>query len=142
MPKRYVAPMDVRTATDDDVPAIVELNRDGNGHDAAVELQRAFTRGAFKATDFAVVADGPDVVSTLCLLSLQFSLSELVIPTGQPEFVVTHPAYRGRGLVRTLLDHVHRWSAERGDLFQVIAGISYFYHQFGYAYGIPFPPEQ
>ena len=44
--------------------------------------------------------------------------------------------------MRALLGFVDRWSAERGDLGQVIAGIPYFYRQFGYDYGIRFPPER
>jgi predicted N-acetyltransferase YhbS len=132
----------VRRATDDDVDAIIELNRDGNGEDAAVEVRQGFDGAAFAPGDYAVVVDGTRVVSTLCLLRLHFALGDVVIPTGQPEFVVTHPNYRGRGLVRTLMDLVHGWSAERGDLLLVIAGIPYFYRQFGYDYGIPFPSER
>jgi predicted N-acetyltransferase YhbS len=131
-----------RTATGDDVDAIIELNRNGNGADVATELRAGFDGGAFTVTDFVVVRDGLEVVSTLGLLSLQLSLGDVVMPTGQPEFVATHPDYRGRGLVRTLLDLVHERSAERGDLLQLIAGIPYFYRQFGYEYCIPFPRER
>ncbi len=53
----------------------------------------------------------------------------------------TDPAFRGQGLVRQLLDLVHRWSADRGDLVQVIAGIPFFYRQFGYSYGLRRPVE-
>jgi hypothetical protein len=114
----------VRRATDDDVDAIIELNRDGNGEDAAVEVRQGFDGAAFAPGDYAVVVDGTRVVSTLGLLHLHFA------------------DYRGRGLVRTLMDLVHGWSAERGDLLLVIAGIPYFYRQFGYDYGIPFPSER
>jgi predicted N-acetyltransferase YhbS len=135
----------VRAATDDDIEAIVELNRDGNGDAVGVEIRQGLAHGAFSASDFAVVTDERAqgrVVSTFALLSLRLSVGETVIPAGQPEFVVTHPDYRNRGLVRRLFELVHQWSAQRGDLIQIIAGIPYFYRQFGYDYAIPFPAER
>ncbi len=51
---------------------------------------------------------------------------------GQPELVATHADYRRRGLVRTQLEVLHRWSEERGHLVQAINGIRNYYRQFGY----------
>ena len=72
---------------------------------------------------------------------MELSVGDVVVPTGQPEFIATDPAFRGQGLVRQLLDLVHGWSAGRGDLVQVIAGIPFFYRQFGYSYGLRRPVE-
>jgi Acetyltransferase (GNAT) domain len=72
---------------------------------------------------------------------MELSVGNIVIPAGQPEFVATDPAFRRRGLVRRLLELVHGWSAERGDLVQIIAGIPFFYRQFGYSYGLRRPME-
>jgi hypothetical protein len=132
---------DVRRATDEDEPAIVELNRIHNGEDAAVELRSAFDAGHIAPDDFAVAVAGRQVVSVAGLLPMELSVGEVVLPTGQPEFIATDPAFRGRGLVRQVLDLLHHWSADRGDLVQVIGGIPFFYRQFGYSYGLCRPVE-
>src|SRR4029450_4224606 len=49
----------------------------------------------------------------------------------------TRPEYRGRGLVRTQFEVLHEWSARRGELLQVIAGVPWFYRQFGYEMALP-----
>ena len=126
----------VRRASEEDLPAIIELNAEGNEESASAELRRALDVQALASSDFAVVLDGHRVVSTVGLLSVRLYLGEVAIPAGQPEFVVTHPGYRDRGLIRALLDVVHGWSAQRGDLVQIIAGIPYFYRQFGYEYAL------
>ena len=132
----------IRRASEGDLPGIIDLNAEGNGETASAELRRALGVQALASCDFAVALDGDRVVSTVGLLSLRLYLGEVAIPTGQPEFVVTHSDYRGRGLVRALLDVVHGWSAQRGDLVQIIEGIPYFYRQFGYQYAIRLPPER
>jgi hypothetical protein len=84
--------------------------------------------------DLAVVEDraGATIVSAMGLVSQTWSYGGVPIRVGQPELIGTRAAWRGRGLVRALFDEVHRWSAERGELMQVIDGIPWFYRQFGY----------
>jgi hypothetical protein len=55
---------------------------------------------------------------------------------GRPELVGTLPEFRGRGLVRTQFDEVHKWSAESGHMVQAITGIRYYYRQFDYEYAL------
>lgn len=131
----------VRRATDGDEAAIVELNRMHNGEDVAVEIRSAFGAGHIAPDDFALAVAGGRVVSTVGLLPMELSVGDVLLPTGRPEFIATDPAFRGRGLVRQLLDLVHGWSVDRGDLVQVIAGIPFFYRQFGYSYGLRLPVE-
>jgi predicted N-acetyltransferase YhbS len=138
---RFGAAPIVRRATDADETAILELNRMHNGEEAAVEIRSAFGAGHMAPDDFAVAVAGGGVVSAVGLLPIELSVGDVVVPTGQPEFIATDPAFRGRGLVRQLLDLVHGWSADRGDLVQVIAGIPFFYRQFGYSYGLRRPVE-
>lgn len=95
-----------------------------NGEDAAVEIRSASGASHIAPGDFALAVAGSRVV-----------------PTGQPEFIATDPAFRAQGLVRQLLDLVHGWSADLGDLVQVIDGIPFFYRQFGYSYGLRRPVE-
>ena len=40
-----------------------------------------------------------------------------------PELVGTKKEYRRRGLVRQQFEVMHEWSAERGELVQIITGI-------------------
>ena len=55
------------------------------------------------------------------------------------EFVATDEEYEGRGLVRRQFEYHHADVARRGELFQMIVGIPYFYRQFGYEYALPVP---
>jgi GNAT superfamily N-acetyltransferase len=132
----------IRRASEGDLLTIIELNAEGNDESAAEEPRHALGVQALTSRDFAVALDGQRVVSTVGLLSVRLHLGDVAIPTGQPEFIATHPGYRNRGLIRALLDVVHSWSAQRGDLVQIIAGIPYFYRQFGYQYGIPLPRQR
>lgn len=120
----------LRPATPGDVGGIVALNVAHNGPDTELVLRRLLVDPSV----FTVVELGGRVVSTLCLLRDAWRMRGVEIPLGRPEFVVTDPAFRGRGLVRAQMELVHRWSAERGDLAQLITGIPYFYRQFGYEY--------
>jgi hypothetical protein len=88
----------------------------------------------FKVDDFLIVQDTTSgrIVSSLNLISQTWSYGGIAIGVATPELVGTDPAYRRRGLVRRQFDVIHRWSAERGELVQAIAGIPWFYRQFGY----------
>ena len=90
------------------------------------------------AADATIVEDTADgaIVSATIHLSHSWSYGGVRIPVGQPELVGTRVEYRGRGLVRTILDHVHARSAARGEVMQAITGIPWFYRQFGYEMAI------
>lgn len=85
--------------------------------------------------DFTIVEDTAthEIFSSLGLLHRTWTYDGIPFDVGQPEFVLTKPAYRRRGLIRAQMDVVHAWSAARGDLAQVIGGIPHYYRQFGYA---------
>lgn len=87
-----------------------------------------------QATDVTIVEDAAtgQIVSSICLLQQHWSYDGIPFGVGQPEFVLTHPDYRSRGLVRAQMDALHEWSAARGDLVQAITGIPNYYRQFGY----------
>ena len=56
---------------------------------------------------------------------------------GQPEFVVTLPEYRKRGLIRTLFEILHARSEAEGHLVQAEKLLLEFYLQ-GFSYYWPF----
>ena len=131
--------IDVRRATDGDIEQIVALQVDRNGAEWEPMVRALFAHPDVGPGCFTVAADGDRVVSSLCLLSVELRVGGVPVPVGQPEFVATAAGHEHRGLVRAQMDVVHRWSARRGDLAQVITGIPYFYRRFGYEYAIPFP---
>ena len=85
--------------------------------------------------DFTVVVDsnhGRKIVSSLCLISQQWTFEKIPFGVGRIELVGTDPAYRRRGLVRRQMEVIHKLSAANGELIQAITGIPWYYRQFGY----------
>ena len=109
----------------------------------AIEAVRRHTSGNFpfmRPGDYSVIEDttkkGNPLVACTCLWRLAWEYEGIAFGVGQPEFVVTHPDYRNRGLIRRLFEMVHARSEAEGHLVQAITGISYFYRQFGYEYAL------
>jgi hypothetical protein len=107
------------------------------------DLARIFMSGQFPymaAGDFAVVEDTsrPDrpIVACTCLWRHQWSYAGIAFGIGRPEYVATDPAYRNRGLVRSVFELIHARSGAEGHLLQAITGIPYFYRQFGYEFAL------
>ena len=88
----------------------------------------------FKPDDVTIVEDTAtgEIVSTCCLISQAWSYDGIPFKVGRPELVGTKKEYRRKGLIRQQFEVMHEWSAERGELVQVITGIPYYYRQFGY----------
>lgn len=90
--------------------------------------------------DYAVVEDtrkeGNPLVACTCLWRSVWEYEGIPFGIGQPEFVATDPAYRKRGLIRTLFNMLHARSEAEGHLLQAITGIPHFYRQFGYEYAL------
>ena len=91
-----------------------------------------------RATDVAVVEDTRHLERPLVACTTfwrhQWSLGGIPFGVGRPEMVAADPAYRNRGLIRSLFEMIHARSAVEGHLLQAITGIPYFYRQFGYDY--------
>jgi Acetyltransferase (GNAT) domain len=92
----------------------------------------------FRPADATVVVsrDTGAIVSCLHLLSQTWAYGGVPITMGQPELIGTLPEHRGAGLVRAQFEVIHRLSAERGQQMLAIAGIPWFYRQFGYEMAI------
>ena len=109
----------------------------------AIEAVRRHMSGDFPLMgpgDYAVIEDttrvGNPLVACTCLWRLAWEYAGIAFGVGQPEFVVTHPDYRNRGLIRKLFNMLHSRSEAEGHLAQAITGILYFYRQFGYEYAL------
>ncbi|KAF9357662.1 hypothetical protein BGX26_003337 [Mortierella sp. AD094] len=93
--------------------------------------------------DYALVEDTKreegknPIVACVSLQRHEVYYGSTVLTFGSPEFIATDTEYRNKGLIRRLLfEMVHPESEARGDALQFIAGIPYFYRQFGYEYGL------
>ena len=85
--------------------------------------------------DMFVVAEDTttgQIVSSVGLLQKTLTYEGIPFTMGNPEWVLTRPDYRRRGLIRAMMEIVHGWSDARGDQMQLISGIPHYYRQFGY----------
>ena len=88
-----------------------------------------------KASDFTVVVDNNNdgrIVSSLNLISQEWTYDGIPFGVGRPELVGTLPEFRRHGLVRRQMAIIHALSADRGELVTAITGIPWYYRQFGY----------
>jgi predicted N-acetyltransferase YhbS len=131
--------VEIRSAQKDEIDQIIGLQVARNGPECDVEIREIVSDSAVGIERFTVAVESGRVVSSVALLTDVFRLEGREIPVGQPEFVATAEGYEHQGLVRRQIDLLHRWSAERGDLAQIIMGIPYFYRRFGYEYAIGWP---
>ncbi len=94
---------------------------------------------AMTLDDFFVVVDpaqGDRIASATLNIPQRWSYEGIPFGVGRPELVGTLPDYRRRGLVRELINEVHKRSEAMGDLAQGITGIPHYYRQFGYTMAI------
>ncbi len=127
----------IRPATDADVEGIVSLVEERIGEEDAPEARLVLEDPTYDRRRWTVAVDGSRVVSTMATFPMSLRYGVATVPASMMEFVVTDEAYEGRGLIRRQFDHHHDDLARRGELFQMIVGIPYFYRRFGYEYALP-----
>ncbi|MEJ2557063.1 MAG: GNAT family N-acetyltransferase [Anaerolineae bacterium] len=137
----------LRLGTPADTEALIDFNiRVLLAEDEAPMLLRAWIRDLISgrhptttAADFVLVEDtqAGKIVSSTCLIPQVWVYEDIPFAVGRPELVGTDPAYRRRGLVRTIFGTIHALSAAYGHLVQGITGIPWFYRQFGYEFALP-----
>jgi predicted acetyltransferase len=77
-----------------------------------------------------------EVISTTCLIPWTCRYGEIELRTAMLEMVLTHPDYRGQGLVRIQVKHFLQEVQARGFDLSIIWGIPYYYRQYGYGYAL------
>ena len=116
--------------------AVIHGDDEEDGRHVAAWTRDLLTRPhpTFKPEDFTVIEDTSSgrIVSSMNLIPQTWSYEGIPFEVGRPELVGTAPEYRSRGLVRTQFEVIHQWSAERGQMVQIITGIPYYYRLFGY----------
>ncbi|MHB0878073.1 MAG: GNAT family N-acetyltransferase [Anaerolineae bacterium] len=131
----------VRRATVADAEELAAFNADVHRYGAPEPnaAMAAWTRDAIRGTvpgaaNCTVVraGGGGPIISSLCLIPQRWCYEGIDLGVSRIESVGTHPDYRCRGLIRRQMALVQGWSAERGDLMQVVGGRPYFYRQFGH----------
>lgn len=134
----------LRRSTQADAQALADFNSAIHSDDGPEKPDRRvgvwasdLLRGdhpTFGEGDYTIVEEVQTgkIVSSMNLISQTWSFDGIPFKVGRPELVGTLPEYRNRGLVRMQFDTVHQWSAERGEMLQVITGIPYYYRLFGY----------
>ena len=77
-----------------------------------------------------------EIVSTICLIPWLCRYEGIDLRVAMLEMVLTHPAYRGRGLVRTQIKRFLEEVRARAFDLSIIWGIPYYYRQYGYGYSL------
>lgn len=130
----------LRCAREADIESILEHVGTVHGADVVPTVRRIIGHFPdFPINDNFIVVDTERrlTVANLCLLRKRCVFGGIEFPYGQMEFVGTHPDYRGGGLIRQLNEAFEEKVVEYRLPFVVIAGIPYFYRQFGYEYAVP-----
>jgi hypothetical protein len=137
----------LRLGTPADTEAVAAFNtrillHEGDPPDILNSWVRDLMSGVHPTTSAADVVivedtDKGQIVSSTLLIPQVWSYEGIPFAVGRPELVATDPAYRRRGLVRTIFEAIHRLSAAYGHMVQGITGIPWFYRQFGYEYALP-----
>jgi predicted acetyltransferase len=124
----------VRSATDDDWPAIALLAATGFGW-SADQREELTCWQALLADDGAIVAcDGDRIVGHALYLDLELTVpGGAVLPAAGVSLVVVAPTHRRRGILRTMYDELHRRIAESGyPIAALTASEGGIYGRFGY----------
>ncbi len=132
--------LDIRAATDADIPGIVQLIADRIGEEDAPEAELVLRDPNFDRRRWTVVLDGDEVVSTMAAFPVSFHYGGLSLAASNFEFVATARSHEGRGLVRRQFDHHHIVAADHQEMIQLVVGIPYFYRLLGYEYALNVRP--
>lgn len=136
--------MPKRLSTTEDAEQYLELVRKIWGEEPGVDkLAKKLIdyHPKMNLKNFYVIKDKDRMVSTINLIPVTWSIGGICLKAAEMGHVGTLPEYRGRGLIRRLIDEYHKEAQRQGYDIAVIEGIPYFYRQFGYEYAIPLLEE-
>jgi len=130
--------------TDDDIEQYLELTRIVFRPEEDVDV---FVRNlidyhpTMTLRDHFVAKHHGKIVACLNLIPVKWSIGGVPLKVAEMGNVATLPEYRHRGLTKRLVAEFHKRVADKGYDLSAIAGIPYFYRQFGYEYAIPIDEE-
>jgi len=82
------------------------------------------------------VRSGGETVAALIMIPQTWAMDGVELRVAEMGCVATRPEHRRRGLQRILNEAFDGYAAERGFDLCALAGIPYFYRQFGYEYAV------
>lgn len=132
--------IEIEPFSEADADQIVQLVADRIGEEDSAEARLVLEDDVFDRKRWTVARDGDRVVSTMASFPLTFRYGDVGLAASHYEFVATARSHEGRGLVRRQFDYHHDFSAQHGELIQMIVGIPYFYRRLGYEYALPVRP--
>lgn len=86
--------------------------------------------------NYFVIKHGEKTVAGLVLIPQKWSIDGMDLKVAEMGCVATDPAYRRKGLQYILNKRFDKYSKEKGYDLCVLAGIPFFYRQFGYQYAV------
>ena len=127
----------MRNATEADIPALLEHFRIVHGEGVLDEMEamlKHYPRFSWDNSFIIEDSESRAVVSCIILLQNAWVLDDIEFSSVEMEAVGTLEAYRYRGLIRLLNKPFENQAAQLQPAIQAIAGIPYFYRNFGYVY--------
>ena len=127
----------IRTATDEDIPAVVKAVFAAFGSHAA-ESQIELNRGFLEVDRCFVAVDGEAVVGNAAAVSLELTVpGPATVPTAGVTFVGVTPTHRRQGIGAALMAQVADDARRRGEpLAALLASESTIYRRFGYGVAV------
>lgn len=127
----------MRNASVEDMPSLLDHFRTVHGAGVEAQLTAMLEKyPRFSWEDSFIIADqnSGEVVSCILLLQNSWILDGVEVPSVEMEAVGTLKAYRYRGHIRLLNQEFEKRAAQLNPAIQAIAGIPFFYREFGYEY--------
>lgn len=86
--------------------------------------------------NYFAVKDGSDIIGGLVLIPQKWVIDGVELNVAEMGCVGTNPKYRRKGVQKILNDKFDEYAKEMAYDLCVLAGIPYFYRQFGYQYAV------
>jgi len=127
-----------RSATPDDLRALEQLHQEVFRPSVAVWCRDLFEKHPnVGAGNFAIVEDERGrIAGSLVLIPQTWRIGETDVPAGQIELVATREEYRGRGVLRILMEWVAERQRELGIVLGCVQGTPVVYQKLGYHFAV------
>ena len=127
----------IRTATDEDIPALVKAVSAAFGSYAS-ESQIELSRGFLEVDRSFVALDGDAIVGNAAAVSLELTVpGPATVPAAGVTFVGVRPTHRRQGIASALMAQVADDARRRGEpLAALLASESTIYGRFGYGVAV------